>query len=99
MIQHVVLVNFRPDTPTDTRHECVRRLRELAELVPGLNEWRVGLNLTDLNRSWDMALTGQFESLDDVFAYRAHPAHRKAQKFVDENAAETVGVDFDPCAL
>ncbi|MGW4241703.1 Dabb family protein [Nocardia sp. NPDC004722] len=96
MIQHVVLINFRHGVPQNTRAECVRRLRELETLVPGLRRWRVGDNLSSLARAWDVALTGEFDRLEDVFAYRAHPAHRAAQDFVDAHAAETVGVDFDP---
>ncbi|BBX95294.1 Dabb family protein [Mycobacterium lacus] len=96
MIQHVVLINFRHGVPEATRRECVARLRELATLVPGLSNWRVGTNLTTMTRAWDMSLIGEFASLADVAAYRDHPAHRDAQQFVDAYAAETIGIDFDP---
>ena len=95
MIQHVVLINFRHGVPESVRHKCVMRLRELASLVPGLTNWRVGLNMTIAQRACDMSVTGEFATLDDVAAYRAHPAHRDAQQFVDGYAAETIGVDFD----
>jgi Stress responsive A/B Barrel Domain len=98
MIQHVVLVNFRHGVPESMRQQCVVRLRELAWLVPGLTNWRVGLNMTTMMRAWDMSVTGEFATLDDVAAYRAHPAHQEAQRFVDGFAAETIGVDFDPAA-
>jgi hypothetical protein len=45
MIQHVVLINFRHGIPADTRWECVRRLRELATLVPGLTGIFLGASL------------------------------------------------------
>ncbi|BBX74464.1 Dabb family protein [Mycobacterium shinjukuense] len=96
MIQHVVLINFRHGVPETTRQQCVARLRELANLIPGLSNWRVGTNLTTMTRAWDLALVGEFDTLDDMTAYRDHPAHRDAQEFVDAYAAETIGVDFDP---
>jgi hypothetical protein len=96
MIQHVVLINFRHGVPEHTRHECADRLRALAELVPGLGNWRVGANRSTLARAWDLGVTGEFASIEDMLAYRAHPAHRAAQAFVDDYAADTVGIDFDP---
>ena len=68
MIQHVVLVNFRHGVPESMRHECVMRLRELAGLVPDMKNWRVGLNMTTVLRAWDMSVTGEFATLDDVAA-------------------------------
>jgi hypothetical protein len=96
MIQHVVMINFRLGVPESARRRCVTRLRELVDLVPGLANWRVGTNLTAMTRAWDMALTGEFATLEDMLAYRAHPAHLDAQKFVDTYAADTISVDFDP---
>jgi len=95
MIEHLVLINFRPETPPEVRDECVQRLRDLANLVPGQGSWRVGLNVTEMSRAWDLAIAGEFNSLDDMFDYRAHPTHRQAQAFVDQWTAQTVGADFE----
>jgi len=43
-----------------------------------------------------MALTGEFATLEDMLAYRAHSAHLDAEKFLDAYAADTISVDFDP---
>jgi hypothetical protein len=40
MIRHVVMINFRHGVPESARHLCVATLRELANLVPGLANWR-----------------------------------------------------------
>jgi hypothetical protein len=96
MIQHVVLINFRHGIPAETRCECVRRLRELATLVPGLNNLRVGLNVTTIDRAWDMSITAEFATLEEVTAYSTHPAHVDAQQFVDGYAADVTRIDFDP---
>jgi hypothetical protein len=96
MIQHVVVINFRHGIPADTRCECVRRLRELATLVPGVTNLRVGLNATTLDRSWDMSLTAEFATLEDMTAYGTHPAHLDAQHFVDSYTADVIAIDFDP---
>jgi hypothetical protein len=96
MIQHVVLINFRHGIPAETRWECVRRLREVATLVPGLTNLRVGLNVTTMERAWDMSVTAEFANLGDMTAYSAHPAHLDAQHFVDDYAADVIRIDFDP---
>ena len=64
--------------------------------MPGLTNWRGGTNLTTMTRAWDMALTGEFATLEDMLAYRAHSAHLDAEKFLDAYAADTISVDFDP---
>jgi hypothetical protein len=96
MIVHVVLINFRYGIPADTRWECVRRLRELATLVPGLTNLRVGLNVTTMDHAWDMSLTAEFAALEEITAYSTHPAHVDAQHFVDDYAADVIRIDFDP---
>jgi hypothetical protein len=96
MIQHVVLINFRHGIPADTRWECVRRLRELATLVPGLTKLRVGLNVTTMERAGDMSITAEFAALEEMVAYGSHPAHVEAQHFVDGYAADVVRIDFEP---
>jgi hypothetical protein len=98
MIQHVVLINFRHGVTEEQRQECVRRLRRLSGVVPGLRTWRVGCNVAPLERAWDLGLTAEFDDVDAVLAYRAHPAHLEAEAFVDACAEETVGIDFDPSA-
>jgi hypothetical protein len=96
MIVHVVLINFRHGIPADVRCECVRRLRELAILVPGLTNFRVGLNVTTMDGAWDMSVTAEFTALEEMTAYSAHPAHVDAQRFVDGYAADLIRIDFDP---
>jgi hypothetical protein len=96
MIVHVVLINFRNGIPADTRWECVGRLRELATLVRGLTNLRVGLNVTTMERAWDMSVTAEFAALEDMTAYSTHPAHVDAQHFVDSYAADVIRIDFDP---
>jgi hypothetical protein len=96
MIQHVVLINFRHGIPQGTRWECVRRLRELPTLVPGLTNFRVGLNVTTKEHAWDMSVTAEFPTLEEVTAYSTHPAHLDAQRFVDSYAADLTRIDFDP---
>jgi|ERR1700694_1825740 len=96
MIVHVVLINFRHGIPADTRWECVRRLRELATLVPGLTNLRVGLNVTTKEHAWDMSVTAEFATLEEMTAYGTHPAHLDAQQFIDGYASGVIRIDFDP---
>jgi Stress responsive A/B Barrel Domain len=96
MIVHVVLINFRHGIPVDTRWECVRRLRELTTLVPGLTNLRAGLNVTTMERAWDMSMTAEFAALDEMTAYSTHPAHVDVQHFIDSYAADVIRIDFDP---
>jgi hypothetical protein len=44
---------------------------------------------------WDICLESEFDSLDDVKAYSAHPAHLAAAAILKEAKADRACVDFN----
>ncbi|SHK59548.1 Stress responsive A/B Barrel Domain [Pseudonocardia thermophila] len=94
MITHVVLFRFRPDA---RRHlESARAaLASLDGQVPELRSISVGVNVLASDRAYDLGLVAQFDDLDALAAYRAHPAHRAVAATVDDHCTSTISVDYE----
>lgn len=64
-------------TPEERRELAVRfadALMELPAMIPELKSMKTGLNVNP-NETFDVILTAEADSLEDIAAYSAHPAH------------------------
>jgi hypothetical protein len=77
MVIHTVLMRF--DDPGDA-DETVRLLRR-AEEIDVVRRISVGRNLSSVASSYDVGLVIEFDSLDDLAVYLAHPLHEEAGAF------------------
>lgn len=88
MLRHVAMFKFREDT--SDRQKIVARdaLAELKGVVPSLREMTVGLNLEhdlydrEVYRNWDMVLVSDFDDLEGLRSYFAHPTMKAASDLV-----------------
>ena len=95
MIRHVVMIKFKPEIATDDRMQVLARLHALPEQIDLLRIWSFGLDQMHLPRSYDLAVVADFTSLDEVRAYRAHPAHIEMAAFIDTLTEHIHSVDFE----
>jgi hypothetical protein len=74
MITHIVLFKLAEPTPenlTATR----KKLLSMDGKIGLLRHLEVGIDLIRSERSYDLALTTRFDSLEDLQAYQIHPYH------------------------
>lgn len=75
-MKHTVMFKLRGDE--QQRKELAQRfadaLMELPAIIPQLKSMETGLNVNP-NESFDVILTAEADSLEDIAAYSAHPAH------------------------
>jgi hypothetical protein len=55
----------------------------------------VGANIVPSERSFDLALVSTFNSLADLQAYQAHPAHVEVGGFMGPLCESIVSVDYE----
>lgn len=95
MIKHIVTFRFKGTA--EQRHEVATSFRNdlmaLPGIIPQLKAIEVGLNINN-NESWDLVLTAQADTLDDVKIYSAHQAHRDAVAKVKDSIDERACVDY-----
>ena len=94
MLIHIVCWKYRRDVSDQDREEHRRRLKALAELVPGIARLDVGADILHLDRSFDTALVAEFASEADLDAYTVHPDHQAVVAIGREIAEKAVSVDF-----
>jgi hypothetical protein len=82
MLQHIVMMKFAEGAGPAERPECLRRMQEeLPEHIDFLGQYQAGADELQGSRSWDVSLVSAFDSVEQLLAFRDHPAHQAAQEF------------------
>ncbi|MFW5800865.1 MAG: Dabb family protein [Spirochaeta sp.] len=97
MIVHIVMWRIKPEIedPQAAVKRIVGALESLSGTVPQILHLEVGApNLSESPAGYDVALYTQFASMEDLEAYRIHPAHIKAAELIQSLVAERAVVDY-----
>jgi len=95
MIKHVVMWKFKNDVTESDKLEMKRQLDALKGLVPTLLNISVGLDISRKERSWDIVLYSEFESMAALKEYASHPEHLKVVEFVKTVVSSGAAVDYE----
>ncbi|MFQ5441433.1 MAG: Dabb family protein [Thermodesulfobacteriota bacterium] len=94
MITHIVFFKLK-----DSSEEQIRKaagvLAGLKGKVAALRGLEVGVDVVRSVRSYDIALTARFDSLEGLESYRAHPEHVKAANYLKEVSEAIAAVDYE----
>lgn len=96
MIKHIVMWKLKPEaeghTASENAHWIKEHLEALMGVVPQLLSCEVGINVIDGN--YDACLISTFASLDDLDAYKKHPAHVAISSYCKKVRESRVACDF-----
>ena len=93
MITHIVLFKLK-DESAESIEKARNTLMDMKGRIPGLKDIEVGIDITNSDRSYDLALITKFDSVKDLDAYQTHPIHVKVAEYIVSVRASTVTVDF-----
>jgi len=95
MITHIVL--FKLAEPTAENIEVTRNLLlSMDGKIDQLRHLEVGIDMIRSERSYDIALTTRFDSLDDLQSYQVHPYHAgKVVPHVKAVCSAIAAVDYE----
>lgn len=78
MVKHIVIFKLKDDLAADVRAKAMNDFKQGIEALPAviatIRDVRVGLNINP-DEACHICLDSTFDTLDDVRAYAAHPAH------------------------
>lgn len=98
MVKHIVLFKLKEEVPADEKLVVMNRFKEAIEALPAkisvIRKIEVGLNINSAE-TWDMALYSEFDTLDDVKIYAAHPDHVAAGKILATVKESRACVDYE----
>ncbi|MEI7024304.1 Dabb family protein [Paenibacillus sp. y28] len=94
MIRHIVLFKLK-DRSAASVQEAAQLLKDMEGKIPQLLSIEVGTDVIHSERSYDIALTTTFHSLDDLKAYNSHPVHQEVIKYMTEHRESSISVDYE----
>ena len=96
MIKHIVMWKLKPEAEGHTAAENAqwmkKHLEALMGVVPQLKSCEVGINIAEGN--YDACLVSTFESMEDLAAYKVHPAHVEISKYCKLIRESRVACDY-----
>ncbi|MGL5938738.1 MAG: Dabb family protein [Phocaeicola sp.] len=97
MVKHIVLFKLKETLSVAEKLEVMTQFKEAIESLPTsievIRHIFVGINMNP-NEQWDLSLDSEFDSLEDVQIYAAHPAHLAAAALLKEVKADRACVDY-----
>jgi len=97
MIKHLVLWKLKDEAAGGGKEQNAaiikERLETLVGQIQGLRSLQVGRGLMEGN--WDLCLYGEYDDLEALKFYRAHPLHKEVQKFVHQVIEDRASCDFE----
>lgn len=95
MINHIVLLKFKPDVSEVDIEELERMLENLPNKITEIHTYEFGRDLVRSARSCDFALVALFANLETLERYQTHPQHLPVVKKIQEICESVNTVDFE----
>ena len=98
MVKHIVLFRLKDEAPADEKLAAMNSFKAAIEALPAkisvIRKIEVGLNINPAE-AWSIALYSEFDTLDDVKYYAAHPDHVAAGKLIAAVKESRACVDYE----
>ncbi len=95
MLNHVVVLKFKPGVTPEAVVELERMLDALPNTIMEIKMFEFGRDLLRSERSHDFALVALFTNLAALERYRNHPAHRPVAEKIAAMCDSVATVEFE----
>jgi hypothetical protein len=95
MLNHVVLMKFKPEVSDEDIRDLEKALEELPNQILEIKMYEFGRNTLQSDRSYDFALIALFANPGALERYQKHPDHLPVVAKVRSMCANVVTVDFN----
>ena len=94
MIRHIVMWKFRPGTEAQAR-EFMEKLSALYGVIPQIRQQQIGVDCSGSGKNYSAVLVSDFDSLEDLEAYKSDPRHQAVSALVKSIREDRVAVDYE----
>lgn len=98
MLKHIVMFKLKEEALGRTKAENAamikRELEALKGRIPEIRALEVGINVNHVPGEWDVVLVSEFDDLDSLKRYQAHPDHVKAGEFITQARTDRAFADY-----
>ena len=95
MIRHVVMWKFKDENKKNNMLHAREILYALKPVIPELRRMEIGFDVSGTDMSYDMMLLTEFDSVEDMKTYAAHPEHLKVSSFIRSVILQRVVLDCE----
>lgn len=94
MLTHIVLFKFKYETEENEINQVIEGLGRLPDKIEEIREFRLGRDILQTERSYDLGLVASFEDRDALDRYQVHPEHQQVVTMVKAITSSVIAVDF-----
>ena len=98
MVKHIVMFKLKETLSAEEKLDVMNRFKAAIEALPAqidvIRKVFVGFNINEAEQ-WDICLESEFDTLDDVKLYAAHPAHVDAAGILKDAKLDRACVDYE----
>ena len=94
MIRHIVLFKIKDEYKKEIP-QLVQNFYGMKGKGEGMIHLEAGADLLHSERSYDIALTTDFDSMESLNAYQSHPVHLPVKARMHEVRSASVACDFE----
>lgn len=98
MVKHIVIFRLKEELTFQEKEKAMLDFKSgieaLPAVIPSIRAIGVGLNINE-DEACDICLDSSFDSLEEVRAYSAHPAHQAVAGALKPYVAVRSCVDFE----
>jgi len=95
MLKHVVFMKFKPGTTDAQIADLKKSLDALSAIISEIRGFQCGRDVVRSERSYDFALTSDFDDLEAMQRYQVHPNHVAVVAKVKALSETILAVDFN----
>ena len=95
MLNHVVMLKFKPDVKESEIEDLENALDELPNSIVEIQMYEFGRDVIRSDRSYDFALVSLFANTDALSRYASHPDHMAVLEKIKKICQNVITVDYE----
>ena len=95
MINHVVLLKFKPEVKEDDIENLEKLMDNLPNSITEIHSYEFGRDVVRSDRSYDFGLVALFANTEALARYQVHPDHLVVLEKVKNMCNSVITVDFE----
>ncbi len=94
MLVHIVMFQFKEENKEANMAAVKVMLEALPSKIPSLKKMEVGIDISKVERSFDMVLVSHFDDQEGLDSYAPHLAHQEVVSVIKEVTNLSKVVDY-----
>jgi hypothetical protein len=95
MINHIVLMKFKPEIKESVIKDLIKHLNDLPKSITEIHSFKFGRDVVHSKRSYDFGLISLFANIEALSRYQVHGDHLVVLEKVKNMCNSIITVDFE----